>query len=227
MFCERRLPSQTTSLHQPLPALAFGSLRINIKSNPPPGRVERSEGRVRLGAPTAPEITEVSVAIHRSTSPRFARPSCQEGDFKTTRPLSGRVISGVVKRRGFSLVELIVVMVILGMLAGLVAVRTRGYLVNSRKNAVKAEIATIMNALETFRIDQGRYPTEDEGLEILREETETWPEGFLTKMPVDPWKNPYLYFVSEEGVEVVSLGADGREGGDGEDADFSSMMLEE
>ncbi|QDV88866.1 Type II secretion system protein G precursor [Stieleria magnilauensis] len=130
-------------------------------------------------------------------------------------------------RRGFSLVELIVVMVILGMLAGLVAVRTRGYLVNSRKNAVKAEIATIVNALETYRIDQGRYPTEDEGLEILREETETWPEGFLTKMPVDPWKNPYLYFVSEEGVEVVSLGADGREGGDGEDADFSSAMLEE
>ena len=132
-----------------------------------------------------------------------------------------------VRRRGFSLVELIVVMVILGMLAGLVAVRTRGYLVNSRKNAVKTEIATIMKALETYRIDQSRYPTEDEGLEILRESTDTWPEGFLSKVPIDPWKNPYLYFVSEDGVEVVSLGADGREGGDGEDADFSSAMLKE
>lgn len=128
---------------------------------------------------------------------------------------------------GFSLVELIVVMVILGMLAGLVAVRTRGYLVNSRKNAVKSEIATVMKSLETYRIDQGRYPTEDEGLEVLKEGTDTWPEGFLSKLPVDPWKNPYIYYVSEDGVEVVSLGADGREGGDGEDADFSSLMLEE
>ncbi len=130
-------------------------------------------------------------------------------------------------RLGFSLVELIVVMVILGMLAGLVAVRTRGYLVNSRKNAVKAEIATVLKALETYRVDQARYPTEDEGLEILTQSTDTFPEGFLTKVPVDPWGNPYLYFVSEDGVEVISLGSDGREGGEGEEADFSSKMLEE
>ncbi|KAA5541078.1 type II secretion system protein GspG [Roseiconus nitratireducens] len=130
-------------------------------------------------------------------------------------------------RAAFSLVELIVVMVILGMLAGLVAVRTRGYLVNSRQNAVKTEIATVMKALETFRIDQGRYPTEDEGLEILTRSTETWPEGFLSKVPKDPWKHDYVYFETEEGFEVISLGADGREGGDGEDADFSSDMLQE
>ena len=129
--------------------------------------------------------------------------------------------------RGFSLVELIVVMVILGMLAGLVAIRTRGYLVNSRVNAVKTEVARIMQALESFEIDQGRYPTEDEGLAILKEPTDTWPGGFLSKTPIDPWKNPYLYFVTEDGYEIVSLGADGREGGDGEDKDFSSLMLEE
>lgn len=131
------------------------------------------------------------------------------------------------RRRAFSLVELIVVMVILGMLAGLVAVRTRGYLVNSRKNAVKLEISRILEALEAYRIDQSRYPTEDEGLEVLKQPTDTWPEGFLSKLPRDPWDNPYLYFVSDDGVEVISLGADGREGGDGEDADFSSTMLEE
>ncbi len=89
-----------------------------------------------------------------------------------------RLIDRRRKRRAFSLVELIVVMVILGMLAGLVAVRTRGYLVNSRKNAVKTEIATILKALETFRIDQARFPTEDEGLEILSQPTDTWEEGF-------------------------------------------------
>ncbi|WP_149497498.1 type II secretion system major pseudopilin GspG [Roseiconus lacunae] len=130
------------------------------------------------------------------------------------------------RRRAFSLVELIVVMVILGMLAGLVAIRTRGYLVNSRQNAVKAEIATIVKALDTFRLDQGRFPTDDEGLEVLTEPTPTWEEGFLSKLPVDPWKNPYLYFVTDDGFEVLSLGADGREGGQGEDADFSSAMLD-
>jgi general secretion pathway protein G len=155
---------------------------------------------------------------------------CDEGKHRTHPPkwrLSGFAGRPRRKRAAFSLVELIVVMVILGMLAGLVAVRTRGYLVNSRKNAVKTEIATILKALETFRIDQARFPTEDEGLEILSQPTDTWEEGFLSKVPIDPWKNPYLYFVTEDGTEVVSLGADGREGGDGEDADFSSTMLEE
>ncbi|OUT60130.1 Type II secretion system protein G precursor [Stieleria bergensis] len=131
------------------------------------------------------------------------------------------------RRAAFSLVELIVVMVILGMLAGLVAIKTRGYLVNARINAVKTEFATIAEALETFRIEENRYPTDDEGLEILTQPTETWPEGFLSKVPVDPWGNPYLYFVSDQSFEVVSLGADGREGGQGEEADWSSEILNE
>ncbi len=131
------------------------------------------------------------------------------------------------RRRAFSLVELIVVMVILGMLAGLVAVRTRGYLINSRKNAVKVEIATMAQALETYRIDQGKFPSEEQGLAVLAQPTATWEEPFLSKVPKDPWKNPYLYYVTEDGYEVVCLGADGREGGQGEDADFSSLMLEQ
>ncbi|TWT98397.1 type II secretion system major pseudopilin GspG [Stieleria varia] len=131
------------------------------------------------------------------------------------------------RRRGFSLVELIVVMVILGMLAGLVAIRTRGYLVTSRQNAVKSEFATIMKALETFRIDQGRYPTEDEGLEILVQPTDTWPDGFLSKVPKDPWKNDYIYLVQDNRFEVICLGADGREGGESEDKDFSSDELQD
>ncbi len=131
------------------------------------------------------------------------------------------------RRAAFSLVELIVVMVILGMLAGLVAVRTRGYLISSKQNAAKAEIANIIKAIETFYADQGRYPTTDEGLEILAEGTSTWPDGFLNKVPRDPWKNPYEYISpgSREPYEVVSLGADGREGGEGENQDFSSESL--
>jgi general secretion pathway protein G len=132
------------------------------------------------------------------------------------------------ERRGFSLVELIVVMVILGMLAGLVAVRTRGYLVSSKQNAAKAEIANIVKAIETFYADQGRYPTTDEGLQTLVEGTDSWPDGFLNKLPRDPWKNAYEYVSpgSNEPYEVVSLGADGREGGEGENADFTSEELD-
>lgn len=132
-----------------------------------------------------------------------------------------------MRRIAFSLVELIVVMVILGMLAGLVAVRTRGYLVSSRQNAARAEIATIVNAIETFYADQSRYPTTDEGLQVLAEGTDAWPDGFLNKVPLDPWKNPYEYVSpgSTEPYEVICLGADGREGGEGENADISSEQL--
>lgn len=132
------------------------------------------------------------------------------------------------RQRAFSLVELIVVMVILGMLAGLVAVRTRGYLISSRQQTAKTQIAEIVKAIETFYSDQGRYPTTDEGLEILLEGTPSWPDGFLPKVPIDPWKNPYEYVSpgSNEPYEVISLGADGREGGEGEDQDHSSESLD-
>lgn len=129
--------------------------------------------------------------------------------------------------RGFSLVELIVVMVILGMLAGLVAVRTRGYLISSKQNAAKAEIANIVKAVETFYADQSRYPTTDEGIDILLVATDSWPDGFLNKAPLDPWKNAYEYVSpgSSEPYEVICLGADGREGGEGENRDYTSESL--
>lgn len=143
-------------------------------------------------------------------------------------PRSSAAAPACRRSGGFSLVELIVVMVILGMLAGLVAVRTRGYLISSKQNAAKAEIANIVKALETFYADQGRYPTTEEGLEVLVEGTESWPGGFLNKVPVDPWKQPYEYVSpgTDAPYEVLCLGADHREGGDGEDRDITSESLE-
>jgi general secretion pathway protein G len=131
------------------------------------------------------------------------------------------------RENGFSLVELIVVMVILGMLAGLVAVRTRGYLISAKQNAAKSEIAQIVKAIETFYADQSRYPSADEGIEILVQGTDTWSDGFLDKMPRDPWKNAYEYVSpgTTQPYEVICLGADGREGGEGENQDFSSDTL--
>ncbi len=128
----------------------------------------------------------------------------------------------------FSLVELIVVMVIIGLLASLVAIRTRSYLIASKQNAARAEIALIVKALETFYADQGRYPTNEEGIAILAEGTSAFPDGFLTKLPKDPWKNAYEYVSPAENgpYEVISLGGDGREGGEAGDRDISSEALE-
>ena len=131
-------------------------------------------------------------------------------------------------RRGFSLVELMVVMVILGMLVGLAAVRYRSYLISSKQYTAKAQIANIVKAIETFYAQEGRYPTTDEGIQILAEGTAAWPDGYLDKVPTDPWKRPYEYISpgSTEPYEVICLGADGREGGEGADRDISSESLD-
>ena len=167
-----------------------------------------------------------SVSCGESASTWAGRP--RQSGATTFSPRAKVERAGNHARRGFSLVELIVVMVILGMLAGLVAVRTRGYLISSKQNAAKAEIANIVKAIETFYADQSRYPTTDEGIEILVQGTDTWPDGFLNKLPRDPWKNPYEYVSpgSTEPYEVICLGADGREGGEGENSDFTSEALD-
>ncbi|WP_168564817.1 type II secretion system major pseudopilin GspG [Crateriforma spongiae] len=131
-------------------------------------------------------------------------------------------------KTGFSLVELIVVMVIIGLLSSLVAIQTRSYLIASKQNAAKAEIATIVSALETFYADQGRYPTSEEGIEILSLGTDSFPDGFLKTIPQDPWGRDYEYIspADESPFEILSLGGDGREGGDGGDQDISSDNLD-
>ena len=130
-------------------------------------------------------------------------------------------------RQAFSLVELIVVMVIIGMLAGLVAVQTRSYLVASKQNAARAEIATISQALESYYADQGPYPTTEEGLDVLVDGTPTFGQ-FLNKIPLDPWKRPYEYLSpgQETAFEIVCFGEDGEEGGTGADLDISSEALD-
>jgi general secretion pathway protein G len=130
-------------------------------------------------------------------------------------------------RRGFTLVELMVVIVIIGMLAGAVTFSVRGYLITSKQNVARMDIAKIGQALETFYIQYDRYPSNDEGIEILATNTEKFPNGILSQMPKDPWGHPYQYnYPGRNGAfEVVSLGADGREGGTGGDEDISSENL--
>ena len=132
---------------------------------------------------------------------------------------------------GFTLVELLVVMVILVLLASLVAPRVMGYLGSSRTKTAKVQLESLRTSLELFKLDNGRYPNEREGLVALvarPAELKNWNGPYLQKdkVPADPWGNPYRYRETGAGgvIEIFSLGADNREGGNGEDEDVSTSM---
>jgi len=134
------------------------------------------------------------------------------------------------KEKGFTLIELLIVMIILGLLAALVGPRMFGKVGKSRQNAAKAQIALFETALDTYRLDTGKYPT---GLKALRVNAgvKRWDGPYLAKpVPRDPWGNPYQYTLGdkEKGeYELKSFGADGAEGGEGEDADISNLGEDE
>lgn len=128
---------------------------------------------------------------------------------------------------GFSLVEMLVVLAIMGLLVGLVAPRVLGYLGGAKVDTAKAQIRNIDSALELFFIDNGRYPSDEEGLQVLAARSEglpQWNGPYLKGADVlrDPWGNPYQYATAKDdrGFVVRSLGRDGKEGGDGEDHDL-------
>jgi general secretion pathway protein G len=130
------------------------------------------------------------------------------------------------RKNGFTLVELLIVMVIIGLLAALVAPKMFGKVGKSKQKAAKAQITLLETALDTYRLDVGRYPTTDMGLQALRvkpEGIEKWEGPYLPKeVPLDPWGHPYEYrSPSEHGdYDIVSLGRDASMGGEGEDTDI-------
>ena len=123
---------------------------------------------------------------------------------------------------GFSLIELLIVMVIMGLLAALVGPRMFGKVGKSKQNAARSQMALLETALDTYRLDVGKYPSD---LQALRtSDGEKWDGPYLPKsVPKDPWGHPYVYRRTDNGeVEMISLGANGTEGGDGEDKDISN-----
>lgn len=130
-------------------------------------------------------------------------------------------------RRGFTLVELMVVIVIIGLLAGAVTFSVRGYLIRGKQSVARYEISKICQALETYYTAYDGYPANEDGLETLAEESAKFPEGILNKVPHDPWGHLYEYIhpAVDSAFEVISFGADGREGGEGADRDISSKDL--
>jgi general secretion pathway protein G len=131
-------------------------------------------------------------------------------------------------REGFTLIELLVVMVIIGLLAALVGPRFIRQEEKAKIKAAKAQIELLGTALDTFRLDVGRYPTTQEGLEALRTKPgglERWDGPYLKKdLPLDPWGKAYAYkSPGEHGAfDIVSYGADGAPGGEEDNRDITS-----
>ena len=131
------------------------------------------------------------------------------------------------RQLGFTLVELLVVLAILGMLAALVGPQVLNQLGGAKSKSAAIQIRDFESALELYKLDVGRFPRSGEGLEALVRQpsgARGWNGPYLKKdeVPQDPWGNPYEYRVSGSSIEITSLGADGRQGGSGEDADVSN-----
>ena len=129
--------------------------------------------------------------------------------------------------RGFTLIEIMVVVVILGILGALIVPNIIGRPDEARVTAARTDIQQIGTALELYRLDNGNYPSTDQGLDALVNqpsgypEPRRWnPEGYLKSVPDDPWGEPYLYYEEDRTIEVYSFGADRKEGGEGIDADI-------
>ncbi len=135
----------------------------------------------------------------------------------------------VVRREsGFTLIEIMVVVVILGILAALVVPNILGNVDEARATAAQQDIRAIESALDMFRLDNFRYPTTEEGLESLVTQPvdpniKKW-KPYLKKLPNDPWGNPYQYLSpgTQGEIDIYSFGADGQPGGDGVNADVGN-----
>lgn len=131
------------------------------------------------------------------------------------------------KVKGFTLIEMMVVMAIIGVLAAMIVPNIVGRDDSARVVAAKNDIRTISQALVMFKLDNHRYPTSDQGIEALvnaPSDAKNWPvDGYLPKPPLDPWGNAYVYIRpgSQGAYDIISLGADGAEGGSEFDSDIS------
>ena len=143
---------------------------------------------------------------------------------------------GVLRdRAGFTLIEIMVVIVILGLLAALVVPKLIGRTEEAKKTQARVQIRNVQQALELFKLDNGFFPGTDQGLEALvrmpdagRTPKNYRKGGYLDRVPKDPWGNAYVYVCPGDhgDYDISSYGADGTQGGEGEDADINSWEIQ-
>ncbi len=140
------------------------------------------------------------------------------------------------RQRGFTLIEIMVVVVIIGLLTAVVTTQVVGRIDEARVTKARQDLKAIEFALQMYRLDNSRYPSTEQGLAALvtRPTAEPQPinykaDGYLQRLSKDPWKNDYIYVSPGENgpYDLLSLGADGREGGEDQDADISVWDIEE
>jgi general secretion pathway protein G len=148
--------------------------------------------------------------------------------------VNGFALKRVGRARGFTLIEIMVVVAILGILAALIVPKVIGRSDEARVVAAKQDIGTLMQALKLYRLDNQRYPSTEQGLAALLAKPTAAPlpanwktGGYLDRLPRDPWGNPYQYLQPglHAEVDIFSFGADGQPGGADLDADIGSWQL--
>lgn len=170
----------------------------------------------------------------------FSNPGLQQANGGSSRPSTGerRVIPAFDNRtagppgsqHGFTLIEILVVVVILGILAAIVVPRVMERPAEARITRVKQDLQGVMTALNLYKLDNFRYPGNEQGLQALiakpsgQPEAPNWKGPYLDRLPMDPWSNPYQYQQPGQhgDIDVYSYGADGRPGGDGDAADVGN-----
>ena len=148
---------------------------------------------------------------------------------RALRPLHRRALNTL--QRGFTLIELMVVLVIIGLLAALIVPNVLDRADDARVTAARTDISNIMQSLKLYKLDNQRFPTAEQGLQALVAKPTTTPvpgnwKPYLEKLPADPWGNPYQFVNPgvKGQVDVFSFGADGQSGGEGRDADIGSWQ---
>ena len=133
---------------------------------------------------------------------------------------------------GFTLIEILIVVVILGILGAVVVPNILSRPDTARVQAAQTDLRALSQTLEIYRLDNFQYPSSEQGLESLVEKPSGFPEpkswnseGYIKKLPTDPWGSPYLYEKSGSSYSLLSLGADGQEGGEGFDSDIKLKDL--